>query len=555
MATKGRKQIPGKKYSVKVKHMVMVLFFALGVLPFLGGYFGISQYYAGQMEKLLKNDLAVAAKTLSKQIDHFYQERDADFTVIASYDVTKKLLEESNLGRGSKAEHEREHLNNMLTVQVEANEFIESATLLNKNFQIVACSKSCQYGELSILKDAKNFEFSTATVFSDLIKNGEWGTESRGVAAIKMLVDEEGDTSGYLVEEINLSFFEDLRHSVALYQNGTIYLLDSSGNLLTGGDSNTDRDDFVSAEKDRQAYYEAWEGRDKNKDYGTLVYEMGSDQYLTYYCGFQNVKWRLLTTFNVTKLLNTRERMQQLSLLAFGIVAFMFFLLHLIFDIQIGKPMKEITSKLNLIRERQDYGIRIEYQKQNEIGFIAEKFNEFLSYIEGHIRMEQEKAERDALTGLYHKQAIRRIAEEALKKAREEKHPMGLLFVDIDDFKAFNTVYGHLGGDKTLLFVSKVLMSLGHPTGRVGGDEFVVCLTEIPDEKDLMEAIQQVKDILQYGVMLRREEPLVSITCSIGAAISKTGQSSYETLLSCADEVMYEVKNSTKNSCRIKRCP
>lgn len=149
----------------------------------------------------------------------------------------------------------------------------------------------------------------------------------------------------------------------------------------------------------------------------------------------------------------------------------------------------------------------------------------------------------DSLTGLYNRRGFMTLGENQLKLARRMQKQVVCLFVDLDEFKTINDMYGHEEGDKMLQEVARILKRTYRETdliARVGGDEFTVLAlqsgTEPPDE--LVARLQ--KNIARYNAKACRPYPLAM---SLGANVSNwEALSSIPELMNVADKRMYEQK-------------
>lgn len=146
-----------------------------------------------------------------------------------------------------------------------------------------------------------------------------------------------------------------------------------------------------------------------------------------------------------------------------------------------------------------------------------------------------ELARTDELTGLANRRALIEAIDGAGGRARGER--LGLLMLDVDDFKAVNTHHGHPGGDRALRFVADCLRGncrVGDVPARLGGDEFAVLVPEI--DEDGMEAFaQRVLEAVRASDLVR---------VSVGWAIA---DGSWRTLLRDADEALSAAKRGGKD--------
>ena len=156
-------------------------------------------------------------------------------------------------------------------------------------------------------------------------------------------------------------------------------------------------------------------------------------------------------------------------------------------------------------------------------------------------------AEHDALTGLISRTFFNDRLTEAILMAKRHHDNVAILFLDLDDFKQINDTYGHATGDLFLCAaVNRIKNSLrGSDTfARVGGDEFILLLTEIKDENQVLKIVKKIMHQLSKGFLINKKK--LSLTLSIGIALHpKNGK---ELLIEKADAAMYYVKQNGKNN-------
>lgn len=167
-----------------------------------------------------------------------------------------------------------------------------------------------------------------------------------------------------------------------------------------------------------------------------------------------------------------------------------------------------------------------------------------------HIKMLENKANIDGLTRLYNH---RYFYDELLNKVNQYKeglNSVALIFMDIDYFKQYNDLYGHLSGDSVLRDVGEMLKTIvkyDSVIARYGGDEFAIILTNISEEKVYMlsENIRTTMEEMHF----EGEEHLSShnLTLSIGIAMCTDNIKSDIELIKCADDALYRAKFFKKN--------
>lgn len=161
----------------------------------------------------------------------------------------------------------------------------------------------------------------------------------------------------------------------------------------------------------------------------------------------------------------------------------------------------------------------------------------------------QDQANTDALTGLSNRRAF--IDQLDTRFAHATTDRVGILFIDLDDFKVVNDALGHTCGDDLLRIVAQRLRSVtrGSDTvARLGGDEFGVLVGDSADLERVVGVATQIKSAL--GMPATIGAATVSVACSIGIAFSAADpadQGAAEALIRDADFAMYTAKNNGKD--------
>ena len=157
------------------------------------------------------------------------------------------------------------------------------------------------------------------------------------------------------------------------------------------------------------------------------------------------------------------------------------------------------------------------------------------------------KATRDPLTGVYNKEITIKKIDKFISGNKSGMHM--LMFIDFDDFKSINDNYGHLQGDKVLIFVIKhikEIFSEGEIVGRIGGDEFVVFAGNITNIDEALKKASILKQALDTTYI--SDNKTIPISGSIGIAIYPEAGLHYEQLMDRADQALYKVKEQGKNN-------
>lgn len=162
------------------------------------------------------------------------------------------------------------------------------------------------------------------------------------------------------------------------------------------------------------------------------------------------------------------------------------------------------------------------------------------------LEREKLRADTDRLTELLNTEAFRERVEQEIRRAQRYKHPLSLAYIDLDNFKQINDLQGHARGDKLLKQVSETIANNIRKidiAGRLGGDEFSICLPETDDEQ-----VYTVIDKLVKALDSMIGQSGWQVTASIGVVTCTEISETYDELLGKADKLMYTAKEKGKNT-------
>ena len=168
----------------------------------------------------------------------------------------------------------------------------------------------------------------------------------------------------------------------------------------------------------------------------------------------------------------------------------------------------------------------------------------------------QHLANHDALTGLPSLRLARDRINVALESAHRQHKSFAVLFFDLDGFKEINDQFGHDAGDFLLQTTADRLLECvrkSDTVARIGGDEFILLLSEIKTPADVQAIAEKVIDAVQQPVEF--EHHILRVKASIGIALYPDHGHTTKALIKQADIAMYAVKNSGKNGYRFADLP
>ncbi len=157
----------------------------------------------------------------------------------------------------------------------------------------------------------------------------------------------------------------------------------------------------------------------------------------------------------------------------------------------------------------------------------------------------------DALTGLPNRRAFNLQLESAWTDALADGELVALLLLDVDQFKQYNDVAGHVGGDACLRSIAEVIAAIAETVNgiaaRIGGEEFAVILPRIPQAR-AREVAEEIRHAVADLALLNPASPCGIQTVSLGVAVRVplNGQNSID-LMRWADQALYSAKLSGRN--------
>jgi diguanylate cyclase (GGDEF)-like protein len=164
--------------------------------------------------------------------------------------------------------------------------------------------------------------------------------------------------------------------------------------------------------------------------------------------------------------------------------------------------------------------------------------------------MLEELSTSDALTGLYNRRFLNQRLEEELSRSDRQNLKFSIMLLDLDHFKNYNDLCGHLVGDKALKKVALLLRRSARDmdiVSRFGGEEFCIVLPESTAEAARLVA-ERMRIAVEKEPFVKEEElPSGRLSISIGIASYPEDGKDQESLLNAADLAMYQAKTNGRN--------
>ncbi len=247
---------------------------------------------------------------------------------------------------------------------------------------------------------------------------------------------------------------------------------------------------------------------------------------------------------------------------AFTLAAIMLslLLLYLLMDRFVVRRILHLSNSAKEIGEG-NLDVEIKTRSADEIGGLSTAFREMSAKLKKSDERIRRLAYHDGLTNLPNRRMFHQYLEQAIARCRRHDEILGLLFLDIDNFKNINDSLGHHVGDQllremaarltTIIRRDEYMSRFDWPDGenvlaRLGGDEFVVLLSNLKDTFSPSKVASRILSALEAPFILNEHEFFV--TTSIGIALSPADGMIADELLRNADLAMYHAKESGKNN-------
>ena len=214
-----------------------------------------------------------------------------------------------------------------------------------------------------------------------------------------------------------------------------------------------------------------------------------------------------------------------------------------------GEPLRLLATSVDISGQK-----NIETQLSSNIKQRVELERRLLDVN----RKLRKQSEYDHLTNLPNRRKFSQHLRLEFMRAVERKQPLSILMIDIDYFKAFNDLYGHLAGDQCLTAIGGVLSQLisqpDNVAARFGGEEFVVILVNTPQQQAASIA-QTIVDCISGLKVPHADSPCAVVTASIGVGTLNEDNCSHipdpYALLNLADKALYRTKGTGRNGVNV----
>ena len=523
-------QVPKTFRLESIKSRIVGLALLATLIPSLGmAWISYVQNRAALTGKITEELQSVSTQT-ARELDLWFKERLFDVRVFASsFQVTENIERARRTDGGGQAVA---RLNDYLTSVGERFPDYDELIVVDREGQLLASSAE-RAGEVQLPPGWLDRVAADQVVMADAAWDEQLGQPLMTVAVPITAADRT--FLGALVTNVTYRPVLTILLVFAPGESGNLYVIAPDGAMIVG----LRADDRPLAERrlpsaTTELLFESegspvtYADRDGTEVLGTLK-------------RLQQLDWAVVAEITGEEAYAQVVRLRDLTaLLVMGILVVVGFIAYRL-GLLIVAPLDRLTKGAAEVAAG-DFAVDLPVGK-GEAGYLTEVFNGMVARLrEGRQQLERLLV-TDPLTGVSNRRHLLETLEIETSRARRSETSFAILMADVDHFKKFNDMHGHVAGDEALKAVAVVLQEVTREidhVARYGGEEFLVALPET-DIDGAVRAAERIRERLaETGVVV--QEQSVTLTLSTGVAEFPTDGESPESLIAAADAALYQAK-------------
>lgn len=544
--------MPFKKFKERLNSSILTKLLIIIITANVVVYCGLIAFNQIKLKRLLEDNvehsLALQSEQMANTIDDYFYNKSTIVKQLASNPAIKTYMESDISREEAKLNDDYQDVLSSLNSALEIDSDLGLTWFVseNSNFLVSSDGKISKpeynlkerpwYGQASSITDKDAAWFSFPIVSS--------ATGEPAIFIIKPVFD-ENDIIGYIGANIYLDTLPDImgQFSVPDGQSSPL-LVASDGTVIYSPDENLHLQYDLHLREDIVGTI-ATDMLNGGSSFDKM--EINGEPTYVKYTNIPLTGWSLAIFIETTAVSGGLVHYGIMSILSLIIVGF-FLIAILTFFIR--RTFKDIPSILSAIEyiSGGEYNIKIGSGSSNELGQIAGAIDGMTGELENKMRIIESYAHSDLLTGLPNRRVFISKLTSYTRDARIKGKKLAVCFIDLDDFKLVNDTLGHSFGDEVLMRFSDVLQSCvknEDVVSRFGGDEFLVILSDIEGEEDVIAFFDKLTLMLKEPIKVLGKE--LFIRTSAGVSIFPTDSLSPDDLLRNCDMAMHLAKDLGKS--------
>ena len=531
-----------------------ILFFAVLVtfMPSLGmGWLLNSMFYTTITEKT-EQKLLFSANIIEREISHWFKQRNYDLHVFShSFIITENISKhlESVPNKSKEIPTPPLHSRKIATYLNSLEKQFEDYTrllVLDKEGVVIAASKPTGKKHPIQLPPNTAEQLAATNSFQGEVYLSGQNSSPHALIGVPLFSEDYENYVGFLAAEVRLQGILPLLHAALLNNNskdvqicGALIRLQDGSHFLSTGHS----PDFVTPNNVSHKIARLFESPPRLQNFlnyhGTRVVGVAVPLKIP--------GWGILITENYADVFARYTHSRNRNILIICSFALLIGLAAYLFAKQIITPLTALTNA-SLMVANGNLNITLPIQKNDELGFATKMFNEMVAELkQSHAKLQQ-LATTDPLTQLANRKQIMKSLFIHFEYYQRYHTEFSILMIDIDHFKKINDTYGHLAGDAVLVQISRIFQKTLRnvdTAGRYGGEEFLVILAETNGQKAKHTA-ERIRQAVEQHTFTYEEYSL-KVTISIGVARVLKKEKNENSLISRADQALYQAKTAGRN--------
>lgn len=267
--------------------------------------------------------------------------------------------------------------------------------------------------------------------------------------------------------------------------------------------------------------------------------------------------WFAVARLPTHEVFATVEHMQRFLIKAFALILLAYVACSTLGLYLLFRPVFSAAAHAHRMSRGEEPFRPLAVVRRDEIGYLIGAFNRLLSRLNDKQAELARMAHYDPLTGLPNRALLYDRLQQVLAQARRRDTQVGMLFMDLDDFKHINDTLGHEAGDEALRQTAARFSAIVREMdtlARVGGDEFVLLLADIDEDAETAVATVAQKYVQALQLPLQINGVACHLGVSIGIALGR-GENTADALMQTADQAMYQAKAAGRNQYVLARVP